>query len=76
MDRKRLRAWFATHGITLEENFATALRNYAKAYGRKNGLTIDAVYKKIGVSKQSVSYWRVNPGRTQTKKILNKPLFA
>jgi transcriptional regulator with XRE-family HTH domain len=69
MNHKRVRQWLDARKLTLEEDFPTALRRLARDYKRANGLkTVDGIYLQIGVSKQDISYWASNPGRTQTRK--------
>ncbi|MDR2889096.1 MAG: hypothetical protein LBV33_04560 [Lachnospiraceae bacterium] len=69
MNYKKIQQWLDSHQLTLDESFSYAFRELAKKFKKTNKLaTLDEVYCLIGVSKQDVSYWAVNPCGTRTKK--------
>jgi hypothetical protein len=66
---QKLREWLLERNIILEESFVQTLVGLAMAYQERYRIrNIDDVYKLIGVRKQLIAYWRINPENTQTKK--------
>lgn len=68
MDYQKTQQWLNKHALTLEESFSVAFRKLAKKHKKHEGYrTLDEVYELIGITKQNVSYWAMNPYNTQTK---------
>ncbi len=61
-------AWLAAKGVHLEESFTDALRKAAYDYMVKNHIrSIEEVYRRLGVRKEYLYYWRTHPNGMQTK---------
>ena len=63
MTSKKAEKWLEERGITLQENFVTALKKLAKDFQKEHGI------KNIGLKKQYLVYWSKNPHSVQTKKL-------
>ncbi|CDE62501.1 putative uncharacterized protein [Fusobacterium sp. CAG:439] len=70
MTSKKAEKWLEERGITLQENFVTALKKLAKDFQKEHGIkNIEEVYSLIGLKKQYLVYWSKNPHSVQTKKL-------
>lgn len=58
MTSKKAEKWLEERGITLQENFVTALKKLAKDFQKEHGIkNIEEVYSLIGLKKQYLVYW-------------------
>ncbi|MDR2883486.1 MAG: lipid II flippase MurJ [Deferribacteraceae bacterium] len=68
MNNYKIFRWLAERKIPLDVGFAQSLSDLAAEYQRRNHIRrIDEVYKLIGIRRQLLFHWRMNPYSTQTK---------
>lgn len=69
MKNKLEMKWLQTRGISLEQEFVSALKNMAQVYKKANNITnVEKVYDMLGIKKQYLSYWEQNPNSLSSKK--------
>lgn len=69
MKNKLEMKWLKERGISLEQEFVSALKNMAQIYKKANNITnVEKVYGMLGVKKQYLSYWGQNPYSLSSKK--------
>lgn len=62
MNHQKTLQWLHNHQIVLEESFTSRLKTYAVRYQKSCSIPdLNTVYKMLGISKQTVSWWKNHP---------------
>lgn len=67
----KINQWLKERNLVCEENFGESLYNLALEYSEKNQVTLESVWKELGVTKQNINYWRYHD-QSLTTQLMSK----
>ena len=68
----KINQWLKERNLVCEENLGETLYNLVLEYSEKNQVTLESVWKKLGVTKQNINFWRYHDQSSMTQLQLKR----